>query len=214
LLVAVNIIVIKYNKWVKPTTDMSEFGRASEAAAAASAAQTVKVVLLQPPPPPPHTKKWAKPMYLMCGAVNCKKRLHVPHAGYAIEQSADFVVRSAGTNDVFVVLVHEQSGEVASPVNMDWNIKERICQEFARMHDAGIPLPTAFMLQAFSKTRSPLQVVVGVLRGYNPYYDAFCAVIMRIAAGPQYVQYAILPASVDAGAAFAALKICTGARHI
>ena len=156
---------------------------------------------------PPRTKKWAKPMYLMCGVSSYPPKLkHAPHSGYVIHESAEFVARSAGTHDVLMVLVNE-SGEVVSPMNTTWNIQERVTQEFTRMQASGIP--TAFMLQAFSESKAPVHVMVGVLRGYNPYYDTFCEAIRRITAAPQYVQYVIVPASVDPAAAFSALKTCS-----
>ena len=146
-------------------------------------------------------------MYLMCGVAGYPPKLrHAPHCGYVIKESAEFVARSAGAHDVLMVLVNE-SGGVVSPLNTTWNVQERVTQEFVRMQDSGVP--GAFVLQAFSKSKPPVHVVVGVLRGYNPYYDTFCEAIRRVTAGPQYVQYVIVPASVDPAAAFAALKTCT-----
>lgn len=156
---------------------------------------------------PPRSKKWAKPMYLMCGVSSYPPKLRqAPHAGYVIKESVEFVARSAGVHDVLMVLVNE-AGEVVSPLHTAWNIQDRVTQEFSRMHDSGVP--TAFMLQAFSKSRAPIHVLVGVLRGYNPYYDTFCEAMRRITTGPQYVQYVFVPASMDSGAAFAALKTCS-----
>lgn len=158
---------------------------------------------------PPRTSKWAKPMYLMCGVSNYPPKLrHAPHSGYVIKESAEFVARSAGVHDVLMVLVNE-AGEVVSPINTAWNITDRVTQEFRRMYDSGMSPPNAFMLQAFSTSKAPVHVVVGVLRGYNPYYDTFCEAMRRVTAGPQYVQYVVVPASLDPAAAFAALKTCS-----
>lgn len=140
----------------------------------------------------------------MCGVASLPPKLRqAPHCGYVIQEPVEFVARSAGVHDVLMVLVNE-AGDVVSPIHPAWNIQDRVTQEFARMQD----VPAVFMLQAFSTSRAPIHVLVGVLRGYNPYYDAFCEAMRRVAAGPQYVQYVFVPAAMDPAAAFAALKTC------
>lgn len=146
-------------------------------------------------------------MYLMCGVSPRFGKHERVHKGYCIEQSCEFVMRSVHTHDVCMVLVTEY-GQIMSPIHTAWNIQDRVTQEFKRVRESGNLPHAAFMIQTFSKARPPLHVVVGVLRGYNPYYAAFCAAMQCISSLPQYVQYVLVPAAMDAAAAFAALKTC------